>query len=724
LQKLILRPQVSPPVNDLGLIKLKISATLLKEAEITADKSFVLNNIDRKTYNTDQLSVTAGGNVNDVLQNIPSVEVDADGGVSLRGNENVTILIDGRPSGMTGAGGKSLLESIPATAIEKVEVITNPSAKYDPDGISGIINIITKKNKLQGFTGNVGTSTSFGGRYTANTSLNYRKGKWNVYTNYGFTHDIRNNTGNSYRETFFNDVTDYLDQEDKGKTIRNSHNIKAGADYNIAPATTISASVLFNSQHSNSDSYVLYNLYGATIDTMYKRITKGNENENGADFDVSMRHNFKKEGRILNLQGTASVSANKNSNNYDQQGYLDEQTPLIASVPLLEKDQSDEYNYINTISAGYEHPLGKDKKLEAGYKSTFREFDTDYRAQYYNPQATLFVNDINRTNHFIYNDRVHAVYAQYRQSISKFGFQAGLRSEYAETESKLETTREFFTKDYYSLFPSAFITYAPKEKLQLKASYSRRINRPRKQALNPFSDFDDPLNIRKGNPYLDPEYTDSYELEGSKYFGRLSLTATGYMRITRGYIQRFREVQPSGITITTFQNLAQSRNYGLELILNGNLFKWWNLTFSTNMFRNEVDATNLQQDLASTSFSLSGRIFTSFRLPYNTELQLSYFYRAPVKLPQGTMKDMQNFTIAATRKILKDKAIITLKVTDPFNVQRFGFEYNDTFYIQDITRKRESRFITIGFTYRFGELKDRERTRKEQPSREEMEFGE
>lgn len=723
VQRVMLRPQNSQPVTDLGAIRLKISAKMLEGAEISAEKSFVMNNIDKKTYNTEQLAVSAGGNVKDVLDNIPSVEVDQDGNVSLRGNENVTIFIDGRPSGLTGSGGKSLLESIPASAIENVEVITNPSAKYDPDGISGIINIITKKNKLQGFTGNIGANVSSNESYGGNLSLAYRKGKWNTYVNYGFNRNVRDAWGKSYRETYFNDITEILRQNEDEVDKSIGHNVKAGVDFNLNDRNTLSASALYNTGNGEEDENVIYREFNALNiqDSLYKRNTFADENNSNMDFDLNWKHFFKQKGRQLNFLATASFDRSSTDNLYDQAGYLSENEPDWSTLER-ERDFSDNNNTIYTAALDYEHPLGDDKKIESGYKATFRDFDTDFRFENYDALVPGYVNDTNRTNRFIYRDQLHAFYAQYRQSLGKFGYQVGVRGEYATTESELVTTDEIFDKDYLSVFPSAFVTYKPNDKSQVKATYSRRINRPRRNTLNPFPNYDDPLNVRKGNPFLDPEYTDSYELEYSRFIGKVSLTATGYARFTTDYIQRYRTISPDGITTVTFENLNEQRNYGVELILNGNPYKWMTFTLSGNFYRNELDASNLESDLNSSAWAGSARAFTTFKLPYSTDLQLTYFYRPRMKLTQGTMKDMQMFTIAASKRVLKDKGTVSLRLSDPFNSQRFGFEFEDDFYIQDFTRKRESRIVTLSFTYRFGELRDRDssRQRREGMPRDEM----
>lgn len=724
--RVVFKPQVSSPVNDLGSVKLKPSALMLEGAEITADKNFVMNNIDRKTYDAQQLSVTTGGNVNDVLQNIPSVELDADGNISLRGNDNVTILIDGRPSGLTGAGGKSLLESLPASAVEKVEVLTNPSAKYDPDGISGIINIITKRNKLQGLTGNIGATTSFDKGYGANGSLNYRHGKINLYSNFGFNHNIRYSESESYRETYFTDYTEILDQDGEGEDVGTSFNIKLGADYNITEKSTISLSGIYNTSKGEEDEYTWYHIYGSPSnpDSLYRRDSYADEKDRGLDLEAMFKTWFSKPGRILTVAASSSMSLDNESNLYTQQGYLSREIPNPLTVVDMEEDDYDYTSDFYILSADYEHPLSETQHLEAGYKSTVRYMDNDYTSLYFDPASGTYLDDTTKTNRFLYDDGVHAVYAQYRHSLGKFGFQGGLRSEYAQVNSELKNTGESNSEEYFSLFPSVFVTWKPDQKWSMKATYSRRINRPRTNQLNPFTSYEDPLNIRTGNPELDPEYTDSYELEGGRIFDKISVTATIYYRYIHDYIQRYREFDPvSGIAEVTFQNANSSQNYGVELIVNGNLYKWWNFTASANFYQNKIDASNLEAELASSDIAWSGRVFTTVKMPLNSEFQLTYTYRAPFEGPQGRLKNMQMFSAALSKKVLKDKGQVTLRIANPFNTQRFGIEFENEVYYQDFTRVRDSRTVTLGFNWRFGELRDRSQRQREQQPREEMDMG-
>ncbi len=706
--KLALKPGTTPILYDMGVVTLMPSAQLLKAAEIVADKSFMMSNIDRKTYNTDQLSVTSGGNVNDILQVIPSVEVDNEGTVSLRGSDNVTILIDGKPSGLTGAGGSALLESIPASSIEKIEVITNPSAKYDPDGVAGILNIVTKKNKLEGLTGIVEATTSFDNGYSGNAQINYMTGKWNLSTNYSYTKDSRGRDATTYSVTTLNDVKDYYDQVGESDNDRYSHNVRFATDYYVNTKSTVSAGVNLNT--GNSDQYEInnykYSDNSGAVDSLYSRATNGGSDNLDLDFDLSFRHKFNEEGRLLNILATASLQDNTNNNNYNQIAYFPSGEAYPESERILERDETVIDNKIYTVSADYEHPIGKDKQLEAGIKSTYRDLDNDYTFNDFDISTGEYLINTNRTNRFLYKDIVNAVYAQWRQSMGRFGYQIGVRAEQANVKLEQATTSESYNQDYFSVYPSAFVTWQIDEKSQLKASYSKRINRPGTRELNPFTDYEDPLNLRQGNPFLDPEYSNSMELEISRYVGKISLSLTGYYRYTYDKIQRYKYFLSDGVSVLTYENIDNSVFYGIDWAINGSPKKWWNLTLSGSVYRNETDASNVA-GLTSSGYAWNGRIFTNFKLPYSSEFQVSYFYRSEFDVPQGLIKPMQFLNLALSKRILKERGTITFKVNDPFNLAEFRIDVVDRNFTQDIFRKRESQILTLGFKYRFGELRER-----------------
>ncbi len=706
------RPGSGAPNVDLGTVKLNPSAKLLEAAEITADKSFMMNNIDRKTFNTDQLSVTTGGNVNDVLQQIPSVEVDNEGTVSLRGSENVTILIDGKPSGLTGAGGAALLESIPASSIDKVEVITNPSAKYDPDGVGGILNIITKKNKLEGLTGVAEVTTSFDNGFGGNLLMSYKTGKWNLSTQYAYNARSRDREALTYSETFQNDIVNIYDQSGGSSSDRGGHNVRFNVEYDLSENTVISAgsSVYFGDEDETEINSFLYADDSDVIDSLYDRTTDGIEDNLNIDLDMSLMHNFDQKGRKLTVLMTASLQDELAELQYVQAPYYDEDNTYPVQDWLFERDRTETDNRIYTFSADYEHPFGEAKKLEAGVKSTIRDLNNDYRFERLDNTDQIYYNDPNRTNNFVYFDIVNAVYVQWRHSLGRFGYQFGIRAEQANLESDLVTTGESFTNDYFNVYPSAFVTWQLNEKTQLKASYSKRINRPRTRQLNPFTDFEDPLNLRQGNPYLEPEYANSFEAEISKYVGKMSISIAAYYRYTYDRIQRykfFKEDEP-GVSVLTYENIDNAKFYGLDWSVNGSPKKWWNLTLSGSTYRNDIDASNISSSLTSSGFAWSARIFSTFKLPEKFEFQLSYYYRGSYVVPQGELQPMQFLNISLSKRILKERGTITAQWNDPFNLAEFAIDVRDQNFTQDIYRKWESRIFTLAFKYRFGELKERQ----------------
>jgi outer membrane receptor protein involved in Fe transport len=698
---------------DLGIIRLSPSAKLLEAAEITADKSFMMNNIDRKTFNTDQLSVTTGGNVNDVLQQIPSVEVDNEGTVSLRGSENVTILIDGKPSGLTGAGGAALLESIPASSVEKVEVITNPSAKYDPDGVGGILNIVTKKNKLEGLTGVAEVTSSFDNGYGGNLLLSYKTGKWNLSTQYAYNTRSRDREALTYSETFRNDVVNIYDQKGGSSSDQGGHNIRFNAEYNLSDKTTMSAgsSIYTGDRDEEEINIFKYADDAGAIDSLYDRTTLGAEENFNLDLDLSLVHNFSQDGQKLIVLMTSSFNDELSELQYDQVPYYDPDNQYPEDEWLFERDRTDQNNKIYTFSADYEHPFGEAKKLEAGVKSTVRDLDNDYLFERLDNADQIYYNVPTRTNRFVYFDIVNAVYAQWRQSLGRFGYQVGIRAEQANLESELICdTCSVFKNDYFNVYPSAYVTWQLNETTQLKASYSKRINRPSTRQLNPFTDFEDPLNLRQGNPYLEPEYANSFEAEVSKYIGKMSVSIAAYYRYTYDRIQRykyFKEDEP-GVSVLTYQNIDNAKFYGLDWSVNGSPKKWWNLTLSGSTYRNDIDASNISSSLTSSGFAWSARIFSTFKLPEKFEFQLSYYYRGSYVVPQGELQPMQFLNLSLSKRVLKERGTVTAQWNDPFNLAEFAIDVKDQNFTQDIYRKWESRIFTLAFKYRFGELKERQ----------------
>ena len=703
---------LNPNNNEIYLetIKLKVGITETEEILVEGEKSLIEFHPDKKVFNVSQELVTQTGSATDVLSNIPSVTVDQDGNVSLRGSENVRILVDGKPFGLDGSNRTEILKQIPASEIESVELITNPSAKYNPEGTSGIINIVLKKNSMLGHNGDLSLKVGTGDKYTGSANINLKNNKIRLFANYNYRHYNSDRSGSSYRESFLNNTISYNDEVESGFHRRKSHFIKAGLEYFINDKNTIGLSALYN----NRSRYRYEKIDSKELDSL-KNITSyflrdNDEDENGYSYDLSLFYTskFKNQKQILTGEFTYSRSS-------EDEVLFSRQTDITPpnNTPDkdndYEKDITDDYN----LQLDYVHPFGKDSKLEVGYKGTHRKHENDFRTEYFDYNRNIFVNDTNRSNDFIYKEYINAVYGMYTGSISDFGYQFGARLEHSSTNGRLVTTNETFDKNYLSVFPSASLTYKLSTSQEIQLSYSRRIHRPRLRFLNPFPNSSDPLNIRKGNPDLNPEFIDSYELSYLYYFNTSLISPTVFFRQSHDDISRLRTLTDSNVTYSTFENYNSSKTYGIEFILNSRLFKWWNLNASFSYFRAEVDATNIEQGLANNTYSWSGRVTSSIRLQDLFDVQLSYFYSGNRISAQGEIDPFQSLNIALKKDFFDKKASIGLNFNDIFNTLKFNINLKDPDYTETFSRKRESRNVFLTFTYRFGQSeKSRDRKRK------------
>ena len=351
--------------------------------------------------------------------------------------------------------------------------------------------------------------------------------------------------------------------------------------------------------------------------------------------------------------------------------------------------------------------MKKNKKIELGYKSIFRTLDTDYFLENFDTLQNIYVNDTFTTNHFVYNENIHAVYGIYKQNIKKLGVQLGLRLEQANTESDVKTTEEVYKNDYFSFFPTVHMNYKIDKKQEVNLSYSRRINRPRTRAMNPFSSNADPLNIRKGNPYLKPEYIDSYEIEYIRFLNKSSISIAAFYKKTVDMISRFKTIDSAGITTSTWTNFASGQSYGMEFIANAMFYKWWNMTLSSNFYQHEIDGSNIETDMNTESFGYSVKLLSNWKITKKIDFQTSFNYRSPKKFAQGEMDERYNLDLSVKKKILNDKGSISIRITDVFDTKKFNYEINDPLYYQKSTHRWQSRMLHLSFSYTFGRLKEK-----------------
>ena len=694
-------------------ILLETAALDIGEVEITAEKSQVQLSLDKKVYNVEKDIATQGGSAAEVLQNVPSVTVDMDGAVSLRGSGNVRILVDGKPSGLTGISRADILQQIPASTIESIEVITNPSARYDSESMSGIINIILKKQKQPGLNGLVSITAGTGNRYNGSVNLNANKGIANIFGGYDVRYNERKISGDQNRFTQFGDSIAFMDQERTG--IRNtlSHSFRAGSDINLNTKNSITVSGLYrfsDQTGSNNIDFYTYNENRSLID-YYQRLSEDTEDEWNYDLNFSYRRTYDNKKKSFTTDIVYSEGEELDGEKITEQPY-----DISAFQPLgdaLQETTSDLQKQKNlSAQVDYVHPFGKESKLEMGAKTNWRLIDADFDRYVEDPFLEILILDPNATNEFIYDDQVHAAYISYGNKIGKWGYMAGLRAEQTFTFINLKNNDPQIENDYLDFFPSVFLSREFSKKQTVQLSYSRRINRPRYRALIPSADFSDPLNLRTGNPFLKPEYTDAFELGYMRYIKNVTVNSTVYYRRTNDVITRFRTLRPDGVSVLSFENLAVSDNYGAELVFAGQLLKWLRINASGNIFWNETKGPNLGQELSSNFVGYFGRLGLNIALPYKIDMQVMSNYRGPMESPTGRMLDMFFMDAGFQKNILKNQGTVTLRISDPFDTGKFryenfgpGFKINGSF-------NRNQQAVFLGFTYRINNYKQEREKRR------------
>ena len=689
-----------------GNIRLKPDTQMVKVV-LNGEKSLFEDGFDKKVFNVDKSLVSQGGSATDVLQTVPAVSVDVDGNVALRGNANVTVLIDGKPSGLTGADRAAILAQIPANAIDKIEIITNPSAKYDADGTAGILNIILKKNKKAG--SNLVLSGGIGDRnkYNGGLDYNYRTARLNVYASYSvrynprWAHDIINRK-NTFKDTTFsiNQITDF-DKRNIG------HLARAGMDYDLNKRNNIGFTLLYNFNNNPESKVLEYNRVNEN--NMFTGLTRRSnfENENGGNLDAGFNYRLhfakpKEEFTASALYSNSQYRSLVYSSQYD---YNAER--LVTTAPeVLQNTWSDVYYKVTTLQADYVNPINEHTRLDMGYKSIIRDNDNNFRSESYYPSLGHFTNDSNISNHFIYHEQIHGVYGIVNYTKGLYGLQAGLRAEQALTGSTLVNTHKDYSNNYFNLFPSVHMQRNFGERNTLNLSYSRKINRPSPRALNPFTDYTDPLNLRFGNPYLKPEYINFLELAHKYNYKKFLLSSSIYYRRTTNVIQQLKTLASTGVATNTNVNLNSSDEYGFEMITRMELYKWWNLTGNIELYHTKLNGANLNTDLSNSGFSGFAKMSSGFTIMKGLQTQISANYQAPMVIAQGRIRASYSADWGMKKEIMKGKGSIGASLSDIFNTRQFVFDINDPSYIYYSVRKRESRVFTINFSYRIGQNSD------------------
>lgn len=711
---------------NLGTIKMKTGkGNILNEVTVTAQRPTMQLGIDKKVFSVDQSVVSEGGSATDVLQNVPSVQTDMNGGVSLRGS-NARVLIDGKQSLIGGGDVAQILASIPASSIETIEVITNPSSKYDAEGQTGIINIVLKKNKKLGLNGNVALTAGNRDNYNASTNLAFQNKNVNLYANYSYRYG--NRPGSGFNNTSYtNEVNGigFVGQRNSSNDLEQGHNIKLGVDYNLTEKSTVSLSGGFNSRNSTEDEFIYLSSFSSNnvlvngSDRFNTRDRKGNSYDLSLDFAQKL----KKKGEELTFNASYATGNNDTYQLFNTDQYL----PTTAYFLQRTDRPSDNKNY--NIQLDYTLPLTETSRLEAGYRSQFRVANSRTIADSLINNVYEFSRAL--SNDFNSDDYVHAIYVNYQNQIKNFGYQVGLRGEDAALETEMgayDVNRNIsYTPGrvaYRRLYPSVFLTQKLKNEQQLQLSYSRRVNRPRGWDTNPFLDVSDPINYRQGNVNLMPEDVHAFEFSYSRFFNKFSLVSSVYFRQTNDVIQRIREEIGNGINLTTPRNLTSAKNSGVELIGKFDISKKWNLTSNFNLFHRKIEGVAEFGTSDVDGMAYNANITNNITLPANITLQLRADYRSSEVTAQGTFKAMYGFDAGAKMDLMNKKASLSFNIRNLFNARKFQMEFQNTGSTIDFSRMRAGNMGSLTFSYRFGktDFSQRKKKAQEAPRSDEEQF--
>ncbi|WP_277479390.1 TonB-dependent receptor domain-containing protein [Catalinimonas alkaloidigena] len=678
----------------LGNIILSADAKQLEEVVIESNKIRrpVSTDLEGLNIRPDQTLSNVGGSLLDVLRNTPSVNVSQDGTVSIRGSSGTNVLIDGRNSALA-----SDLEQIPASAIDQVKIVNNPNAKYDAEGAGGVINIQLKRGKDQGTNGKA--EVTLGTRYRLNTNLrlNHKTTDYNVYGGYSFRSWPRVGRSQTTRLTFDDNqrLEQYSDRESQDK----EHTINIGGDYFLGK-NKISYEGAFNmedeSDFENNFTQVFDTETGNTL-LEYNRQNRETEDNFSMDNALIYERLFDQKGKEFRF--SISHSFRDQLENQDISVFRGTVDPEGEVPNGEERSLNDEYRKTIVAQADYVQPLGEGK-LEAGLKSTYRSFDNDYLYEVLDQNTGEWVNQETVSNRFLYQDQIHAAYAIYSRSFDKLDISLGSRLEQTIVDTKLYNTGEENEQQYLNLFPSLQTLYNINDLNSIKFTYSRRIDRPNGWRLNPFPDISDSLNVRIGNPNLQPEFIHSIELGHMVRFESVDITSNLFYRHVDGQVDYIVRIE-DGISYRQPANLNTSQTYGFELITTSQITPWWNVNASYSIFQTEVDGSNLGTDLTNSGLSWNAKLTTDVNLPYGVDFQLTGNYTAPEIEAQG--KDLARYyaDISLQKSLLSDKANLSVTLRDVFDTRRFAGENYGESFRQSFEYKRESRILLVSLGYNF-----------------------
>jgi outer membrane receptor for ferrienterochelin and colicins len=715
--------------------QVKKDTTALQQVIVKTQKSNVEIKLDKKIYNVGQDITAKGGTATDVLNNVPSVTVDSDGNVSLRGNDAVKILIDGRPSNAVNIA--NALQNIPADALDKIEVISNPSSRYDAEGGAGIINIILKKGKNDGINGSVLATVGDPKNYGLSGNINFKSDKANIYSTIGY-YDLEFQGKTNINSDYLNPdgtLKNTINERIVRTRAKKGYNYNLGIDLYLPKSWTWTNGMNFSKNDGGAPETDLLYTYLPSGNFVRNRSNNQIIVENDASYNTSFTKKFKKDGHKLTLNGNFSQGV-ENNNSVISDFVIGQESKTAKTTT-----KNNQLQNRNLFQVDYVLPLGKEGQFEAGYKIDYNTVFSDYNVINIDEFGN-FIPKLNFTNQFQYSEKINAVYSQFGSKTGKLSYLFGLRFEKSEIGINLLTTQNFNSKNYNNLFPSAFLTYAVSDETNISLNYSRRITRPRNRFLNPFAGYTSNVNLFQGNPDINPAMTDAIDFGFLTKINKITLTTSLYYNYNKNLFQFIRrpngddvKTEVNGATIITpvilFTpiNLDHENRFGFEFTLNYSPYKWWKLNSNFNFFQSNIVGDNVYtllktketvtQNLSKNSSSWFAKINSRMTLPYKIEWQTNAIYTAPQNTGQGESLGVLSANLAFSKDVMKDKATISLNVNDIFNSAKMIRRFNLAEVNSYSEMQRKVRQINLSFTYRFNKKK----TEREKPARNEGDGG-
>lgn len=684
---------------DIGTIFLETSSQILEEVEITNQRNAVEFHIDKKVISVGEQMTSASLSAVEVLENVPSIRVDIEGNVSLRGSTGFTVLIDGKPTVLDPS---DVLRQTPASTIDNIEIITNPSSRYQPDGTGGIINIVTKKNRMLGLQGLFNLNTSTFGAYGGDFLLNYRKGNANVYFGGDYRQSPYPGETSSVRRTTQGDTTTIIEASGDSESQHGGGGLRMGFDWDISPRNNLSIGIHGGEYSGLRNSNLDYLTYSDPFDFETRQLSL-NESGRGAlyyNLTGSFLHTFEQKGHELMLQFNQRL---RMGDEFSQNLLMDENGSVDQGTRTTEKGPSTELE----VKLDYTKPIGESHAMEAGFQLRTGASEDGTELYLFDLDEQDYVLQPEKSNSTLYSRNIYALYGIFKGETGKLGYQAGLRGEYTNRLITTEEGLDDYSLERYDFFPTLHLSYQLPAENQLMASYSRRIDRPRGYYLEPFITWTDMYNVRRGNPSLEPEYIDAMEMGFIHSREKSQLSLEAYYRIKHNKVERTREVYEEGILLQTFTNVGTDYSLGLEALYNISLFPWWELNLMGDLFDYRIDSEI--NETSYHSFNWGTRMNNTFSIANRVRVQFDGNYNSATVTTQGEDKGYYSFNAAIRSDFLDKSLSLVLQVRDVFSTMDRVSITQDVDFYNYYSRSTRAPIISLSASYRLNNFKQNKR---------------